>query len=390
MHKNILLISPQPYFQWRGTPIRVHYNVQALAELGFTVDLLTLPIGEKINPKGANVIRVANPLRKKQIPIGPSFYKLFFDFLILIKGFQLIRRKKYAIIHGIEEGGIIGAILSKRAGSKSIFEKHSDPVSHKKGLVKNALLLVYAAVERLNVKYVQAVICTGSGLAEQVKKMGKDTAIFNISDVPSSRKEPSGEEVIQMRIKLQKYKDEILITYVGSFAPYQGIDLLMRTITEVMKGLHKVRFIIIGGKDAEIENRISTFRNQGVPDSITFMGMVAPDKIPVILSASDILISPRTSGVNTPLKVLDYLKAGKPVVATNVEANSLILNDNMAVFSEPNPKSMATAIISLVENPEKRKLMGLEGRELYETKYNFQSFSNSLNACYKYVLNLPS
>ena len=80
--KKILLISPQPFFQWRGSPIRVNFNIQALAQLGYAVDLLTLPIGERRKLEGVNVIRVANPFRIEQIPIGPSLYKIFFDILI--------------------------------------------------------------------------------------------------------------------------------------------------------------------------------------------------------------------------------------------------------------------------------------------------------------------
>ena len=38
MPQKILFVSPQPFFQWRGSPIRVSFDVQALAELGFEVE----------------------------------------------------------------------------------------------------------------------------------------------------------------------------------------------------------------------------------------------------------------------------------------------------------------------------------------------------------------
>nr|NQU90843.1 glycosyltransferase family 4 protein [Bacteroidota bacterium] len=365
-NKNILLISPQPFFQWRGSPIRVNYNARALAELGFSVDLLTLPFGEKLKPEGVNVIRVANPFRIRQIPIGPSFYKIVFDFLILVKGLQLIRRNKYSVIHGVEEAGIIAVFLSQLAGSKTIFEKHSDPFSYKKGVFLNMLLRVYSNIERYVVQRVHAVICTGPGLEEQVLKMGKKTPVFNIFDIPSSLKEPLAGEVIQSRNELQKKEDDVLVTFVGSFAHYQGIDLLMGTIYAVVKKCPGVRFIIIGGKDAEIDKWKTILRKQGVLEAVSFTGMVAPDIVPRMLSASDILLSPRKSGVNTPLKLLDYLKAGRSIVATNIESNRLILTDDIAVLTEPDPDSMAAAIISLIENPGQRRTMGQNGRKLYE------------------------
>nr|NQU90553.1 glycosyltransferase [Bacteroidota bacterium] len=385
--KNILLIAPQPFFQWRGTPIRVNVNLQALTKLEYSVDLLTLPIGEKLEPEGVNIIRVANPFRIKQIPIGPSLYKFFFDFFILFKGFQLIRIKKYLIVHGVEDAGTIAVILSRFSDSKAIFEKHSDPVSHRKGFIKNVLLGVYAYVEKLTVKYAQAVICTGPGLTKQVKQMGNSTPVFNISDIPSSHKQPSDDQVMKVRHELQLRKDEVLISFVGSFTPYQGIDLLMDTIHEVLKSSPIARFVLIGGKADEINKWKEVFRQQGILKAINFTGMVAPDEVPIILSASDILISPRTSGANTPLKLLDYLKAGRPIVATNAEANRLILNDDMAIITDPNPVSMASAIISLINDPGRRTAMGKKGKELYETKYNFRIFVEQLRECYQCVLN---
>jgi len=71
-NKRILLISPQPFFQWRGSPIRVKFNLLALTDLGYQIDLLTLPIGDDQEINRVRVYRVANPFRVKNIPIGPS------------------------------------------------------------------------------------------------------------------------------------------------------------------------------------------------------------------------------------------------------------------------------------------------------------------------------
>lgn len=78
----MLFLTSIPFFQWRGSSIRIAFNVQALAEMGYNVDLLTVPIGEAKVIAGVTVHRVANPFRVKNIPIGPSLHKLIFDFLI--------------------------------------------------------------------------------------------------------------------------------------------------------------------------------------------------------------------------------------------------------------------------------------------------------------------
>ncbi|MBT8329765.1 MAG: glycosyltransferase family 4 protein [Desulfofustis sp.] len=384
--KNVLFISPQPFFQWRGSPIRVNFNILALTELGYKVDLLTLPIGEDIEFENCRVIRVTNPLSIKNVPIGPSLSKVFFDILLFCKGFTLCMKKKYDVIHGVEEAGIMRVFLAKCFRAQSIFEKHSDPFSYKKGVLKNFVLALYAWTEKLTVKLSDAVICTGKGLVSQVEKMGYSTRAFHIFDIPSSLQEPSFEKIDQKRNELIEKPKDILATFVGSFALYQGVDLLFSAIAETAKTSSRIRFIIIGGKDEEIAEKRDMLKQLRADESVTFLGKVPPDTLPEYLFASDILISPRISGVNTPLKILDYMKAGKPILATDVPSHRLLLDKTTAVFSPPEPEQLATALNRLAEDKELRIAMGAAGRQLYETKYNFDNYRQQLSVCYQYVL----
>ncbi len=384
--KKILLISPQPFFQWRGSPIRVGFNLLALTQLEYDVDLLTLPIGEKREIEGARIIRVANPFGLKNVPIGPSVPKLFFDFLILLKGISLCLKNRYDVIHGIEEAGMIAVLLAKLFGKQVIFEKHSDPSSYKKGVLRNAIMIVYSMVERTAVRFSDAVIGTGAGLVRQVDDMGTGTRAFHIFDIPSSLSEPAPDKVERLRKELQKQTDEILITFVGSFAVYQGVDLLFASIPHVVADFPQVRFVVIGGSANEIVERKAALSKKGVEEKVSFLGKVAPDLLPNYLAASDILLSPRISGVNTPLKILDYMKVGRAIVATDVESNRLLVDEKTAVLAAPNPVAFAKGITSLAKDQSQRDAMGKAGRHLYETRYNFQQYRQRLADCYSYVL----
>jgi len=385
MIKNVLFISPQPFFQWRGSPIRVSFNLLALSQLGYKVDLLTLPIGEEHPIQGVNVIRVANPLALENIPIGPSIWKLFFDLFILFKGIRLCLRHRYDLIHGVEEAGFIGALLARLIKAKVIFEKHSDPSSYKKGFLKNCIMWGYAKVEEKTVRMADAVIGTGPGLVAQVDRMGTSTKSFDIFDIPSSLQETSTKTIEQTRITLCQQPEEILVTFVGSFAIYQGVELMFSSIPQVIDQNRDVRFIIIGGTAEEITARKMELDRQGAGSNVTFLGKIAPDLLPDYLAASDILLSPRISGINTPLKILDYMKAGRAIAATDIPSNRLLLDDSNAVFAIPEPDAFASAILSLVENREKREAQGAALRKLYETKYNFECFKSQLASCYTYV-----
>ena len=382
----VLLISPQPFFQWRGSPIRIAFNLLALTQNGNEVDLLTLPIGEKREVEGARIIRVANPLGIKNIPIGPSLPKLFFDLLLLLKGASLCIRNNYDVIHGVEEAGMIAVVLAKLFNKRVIFEKHSDPSSYKKGKLRNLIMKLYAGVERMAVKGADAVIGTGAGLVEQVNAMGTTTRAFHIFDIPSSLAEADADITADIRKELQQQADETLVTFVGSFAVYQGVELMFSSIPHVLEQTASVRFVVIGGSEQEIEQRKSLLAEQGVAAHVTFLGKVPPDSLVNYLAASDILLSPRVSGVNTPLKILDYMKVGRAILATDIESNRLLVDETTAVLASPEPKPFAAAVSALAIDPEKRKILGNAGRKLYETRYNFQQFRQRLNDCYTFVM----
>lgn len=381
-HKRVLFICPQPFFAWRGSPIRVSYDVEALAQLGYEVDLLTLPIGDDRAIPGVRILRVPRIPGITNIPIGPSPGKLLYDVLLLIRGLCQVIRHQYAAIHGVEEAGAIAWVLGRLSGAAVVFEKHSDPASHKAGAMKNAVLKAYAAVERLIIAGADAVIGTGRTLVAQVRESNPKKAAFHVFDLPSSHRESNPETAAQVRTRLQQNPGEVLALYVGSFAVYQGIDLLFDSMCEVFSSRGNVRLIVIGGSPAEREARQKTLAQRGFSDRVTFAGFVSPDELPNYLAAADILLSPRISGVNSPLKLLDYLKVSRAIVATDLAANREIIDEACAVMAAPETSAFAAGVVQLVDSPELRDRLGKAGRKLIDQTYNMNGFVDRLRVCY--------
>jgi len=406
MMSKVLLISPQPFFEWRGSPIRVRFDAQALSELGHEVDLLTLPVGQDRDMPGVRIVRVRNVFRVHGVPIGPSLVKVAFDVLLFFKGWSLARKRRYDVIHGIEDAGLLAVAVARLVGAKAIFEKHSDPSSYSKGFVRNVVMRCYAGIEGLMVRRSDAVICTGPGLAEQATAAGgKGTGVVHhVPDIPSSLAEASPERTAAIRKKLQDPGgDRVIVTFVGSFAIYQGVDLMFEAMPAVARSHPRALFVVIGGTEEELTARITRLAEQGVvarrfgervpggeagaAANTLFLGKVPPDELPDYLSASDVLLSPRRAGVNTPLKLLDYLKAGRAIVATDGEANRLIVDDSTALLVRPEPAALAEGIGRLVDDVDTRRRLGENGRKLMEEKYNFGEFKRQLGECYGGVLN---
>lgn len=387
--KRVLFIASQPFFQWRGSPIRLGFDLMSLSQLGYEVEFLTLPIGERREIPGVKITRAPNLLHSKKISIGPSPLKLFFDFLLFWMALGRVIKRRYAVVHGVEDCGIVALVCARIGRAKMVFERHSDPASYKKkkGL-GNLILKIYATVERFVMRHADAVIGTGPGLVENAGKVRRDGRACLIPDIPSSLEPADPETTAALRQKYVRDAGDIIIGYVGSFAVYQGIDLLFDAIPLVVHKVPKARFAIIGGSQQEIATCRARLEAAHCPDAATFIGFVDPDKLPSYLASFDILLSPRISGMNTPLKLLDYLKANVPIVATDCEANRLILDKTTAELTPLTPDGFAKGIVRLCTDPARREALAGAGQDILRAHHSFPVFKDGLRKCYEYVLSV--
>ena len=385
----VLLISPQPFFQWRGSPLRVRFNAQALAELGYDVDLLAMPVGEDKQIPGVTLYRAPNIIGVKDLAIGPSAPKAILDLALFYKAAALARRRRYHVIHGIEDAGPIAAVLARRHRAKMIFEKHSDPASYKKGFIRNLIMAAYRRVERFSILRADAVIGTGPALVEQARAITPGKPVHHIFDIPSSLVEPDPARAAEVRARLGLPAGTVLALYVGSFAVYQGIDLLFQAIPPALKKNPNLRFAIIGGSPAQVAARQAELAAAGCADRVLFLGHIHPDELPHTLAAADILLSPRIAGGNTPLKLLDYLKIGRAIVACDNPANRLILDDANARLVAPDPAAFGDGIAALAADRPQRERLGAAGHQLYLSTYNYAQYKQRLADTYRQLLAAP-
>ena len=378
----VLFIASQPYFQWRGSPIRLGFDVRALSENGCRVDFLTLPIGEDRPVPGVRIVRCPNLFFAKKIAIGPSPLKLAFDAAMFVEALFMALRRRYDVFHGVEDCGFLALVLARLFRAKAVFEKHSDAGSYKKSPVIRA----YAALERFVMRRADAVIGTGPGLVRQVEALGAGTPAFCVSDIPSSLVEPDEAGTAAARARLEKAPGEVLACYVGSFAVYQGIELLFASMPPAVAKCPSLRFVVVGGTADEIAHWRGVLREKGCEGRVSFVGKIPPDELPCTLAACDILLSPRIQGLNTPLKLLDYLKVARAIVATDHPANRLILDESVARLVPPEPEAFAEGVASLAADPAARADLSSRCRRLVDERYNFRVFRDGLREVYGRVL----
>lgn len=381
----VLLVAAQPFFEPRGAPIKVRFVAQALADLGFQVDLLTLPFGEDEQIAGVNIVRVPNVFGRDGMPIGPSFWKAAFDVLVFAKALQLAYRRRYAVVHCVEEAGIIGLPLRAMLGCRWVIDKHSDPASYQERWMRNLVMALYARIETWLVRRADAVV-TGPPLVDLVRSLAPGQHVHAVCEIPSSTSAVEPARLADIRQRLLRREGDLLVTYIGSFASYQGIELLFECIPTVAATCPNARFLIIGGGRSQVEHWTAWLAAEGCADNVVFLGAIDPDEVPAYMSASDVLLSPRLRGRNAPTKLLDYLKAERAIVAVDTEANRFYLDDSVCVFTGASSSAFAKGIIRLIQDEALRVRLGQEQREWIDRDYSYQALKAGLAECYSQLL----
>src|SRR6185436_2013588 len=154
------------------------------------------------------------------------------------------------------------------------------------------------------------------------------------------------------------------------FESYQGLDLLFAAARHVLASRPDVRFVLAGGRPEQIEIARRQAAAAGVASAVLFAGQRPAEEIPSFLDAASVLVSPRSTGTNTPLKIYQYLRSGRPIVATRLLTHTQVLDDDVAFLTAATADAFAVGIIAALTDHVRARAVGDRARELADTKYS--------------------
>jgi glycosyltransferase involved in cell wall biosynthesis len=135
------------------------------------------------------------------------------------------------------------------------------------------------------------------------------------------------------------------------------VDVLLEAIAR----LPRARGLIVGGHSAEpdLARTKSVAERLGITGRVTFTGLVEPAHVAQLLTQADVLVLPNpASAISTwytsPLKLFEYMAAGRPIVSSDLPSVREILRDGVNALLVPpgDPVALASAIDRLLTNPE--------------------------------------
>ena len=155
------------------------------------------------------------------------------------------------------------------------------------------------------------------------------------------------EQAAQVRRSLGLAGASPVVLYTGTFEAYQGLDLLFDAMAIVGRARPDARLVLAGGRPEQVTRARELARAAGIEAITLFAGERQAGEIPAYLLAADVLVSPRSRGTNTPLKIYQYMRSGKPIVATRLLTHTQVLSDQTAILTGVPPREFADGILAV-------------------------------------------
>lgn len=384
--RRILVAAPQPFYQDRGTPIALRKVLEAAAELGYDVDLLTFPLGRDVDLPRLRLSRVRNPFGFDRVPVGLSLQKVVLDCFLVRELSSRLRQERYTCVHALEEAAFPAVLLAQRYGIPLLYDMQSSlPEQLARTMVFGMPPVQWAmeALERWLLNQ-STVVVSSIGLAEKVRRMAPGTTVREWC-FPWSVEDPEPAEVAAVRQRLGVGPQQQLVLYGGNFADYQGLDRLIGAIPRVVEEFPGATFVLVGA-----EPQVDFAKQPDVDRLVSSGALQLVERQPLhamtpFHAAADVLVSPRSYGGNLPLKVFDYLAAGRPIVATDIPSHRTILSPERAELVAPEANAIADGILALLRNPSHAGRLAAAARRYAQENLAWPSFVRSVEGIYDEV-----
>lgn len=382
------MLAPEPFFEPRGTPFSEYHRIKALGELGYRVDLVTYPFGRDVSLPGLRIYRCPKPPFLRSVRIGPSAAKVVLDVLLAFTAARLAHAGRYDAVHSHEEAGVPGLWLAEWLGVPHLYDMHSSLPQQLGNFGYDRSALVRRLFERAEAAMItrsRAVITICQELQDTAAALGAADRASLIENVMGGDMDggaaPPAEE---LRARYGLAPDRPLVLYTGTFEAYQGLDLLIEA-TAVLRRTHPdARVLVVGGTPEQVARARQRADEAG--SSLIFTGQRPAAEISGFVAACDILVSPRTSGTNTPLKIYSYLRSGRPIVATRLRTHTQVLDARTALLVAPQADALAAGLARLLDDPDERERLASAAQALAASRYSRASYVRRTAAAYERLL----
>ncbi|MBP0496115.1 glycosyltransferase family 4 protein [Pararoseomonas indoligenes] len=251
---------------------------------------------------------------------------------------------------------LAGTLVAARRGLPLLLEVNAPLAEERARFGGLALHSVASLLERLVWRRADRVLPVTAVLAARVMRAGVPAGRITVvpngivpEDFPAPADRPPGGEIV--------------LGFIGFLREWHGLASVVRALADAGPGLRPVLHVVGEGPAREGLERLAA--EYGVADRVRFSGLVERDHVPGVVSGFDIALQPAAVDYACPLKVLEYMAAGRPIVAPDQpNIRELLEHGRTALLFDPaDPDGLWRAAMRLAGDPALRHALGNAARE---------------------------
>jgi glycosyltransferase involved in cell wall biosynthesis len=304
-----------------------------------------------------------------------SYLKFFFKSSLLIARRSFRHRYDVVHVHNMPNALVFAAIVPRMLGAKVLLDVHdlmtANYMAKFKGRENDLTVKVLKVEQWLSAMFADQVFCADHNqqdyLAEHCGVSAeKITVLMNLPNVELFRP-----------VMKEKKSEMFRIVYHGTIVHRLGIDLIVRAMAAVADRVPAELWVY--GSGDYLPEALALSSELGLNKKVHFSRKFFPvEQIPEIVAGMDLGIIGNRRNLACdrymlPVKLLEYVYLGVPVVAPRLDVITRYFDDTMIRFYEPeNVEQMADAVIKLCNDREERERLAHTASTFYQ-KYNFKA-----------------
>lgn len=374
----VCMVVNQIYY----TDTRVMSYATALAQAGVQVDIIASRHSKPSDPGQHRNIKVYSiPVaRSYRNGLGYALNYIVSTFFFILYASVLYLRRRYHImhIHNMPDTLILAALLPRFFGAKAILDIH-DPMpnvfmsKYRQG-AGNAVVKFFEVQEKIAASLANEVITANPLFKDLLIQRGIPAEkIVVVNNVPN----PRWFDREKIEGNAHESRDKFTLIFPGTIAPRYGLDVVIKSLPQLSKEIPNLCLTIVGKHTKHSEELTALARELGVVEYLNFVPFVPADQIAVQIARADVgvytALPDAHMSIAMPIKVLEYVTMGVPVVASRLPILEAFFDDSAILFFSPgNVDEFTTHVLRLHKNPGLRKELTRRARDSFFSKYSWK------------------
>ncbi len=346
------MLAPCPFPTHQGTQVLIRHLAAALSRAGHRVHLVTYGYGEYEEPLPFTVHRARR--FNAGLRSGPSWGKPAADAALLVAAHRLVKSEKIDLwhVHNIE-GLALGALLKLHARLPLVYHAHNAmgpelPVYFRRHITRLLASKLGDVLDQTLPRAADAVVVFDPDQKTFLEVSGVAPHRVHVIPPGLDASELTPADPAHVAALRERYGQGPWLIYAGNPDPYQNLPLMWQAFARVRQKRPEVKLLMVSHHPpAAFAEELNA---AGAPDGVVFHHYRNITELRALLELADVGLSPRSLWVGAPIKVLNYLAAGLPVVACRSGARHVVTPAG-GVLVEGTAEGFANGIFRLLVEP---------------------------------------